>query len=251
MRDWKQIHSSSTDPPPNQGEPNLLLGYHGTTPYQSPAVEVFEEKISNISIDVHLTIQAKVNFNRRQLSLLAGQAIREVAYEGICLESWVTLEYLYSLLLGNKTDPLERKDPCERELSLLLKIILFMGSFIPLEGSLEIPKDIQEAIKYSQWVPSERTYQSRKEVYDLRKYIEVRIVPVDIFLERPKNTLRYSSYCKGYGESSHMGRRQKTPFSFELDGKEVEEEKIDLFSIPRLLDLTQLELKYSFKKKKR
>lgn len=192
------------------------------------------------STDVNLTIQLRVKeFTRKQATLIAGQCIHEVLTSGIDLRDWMTLEFLYSYLLGQKLDPLFVKEPKELELLLLLKVILLSGTFIGLEAKIEIPDDIRLLCESSRWVPNERTYQSRRNLYRLNKFLFVRIVPINDLIDRSKNqSVRYSSYCKGYGESSHMGRRQKTRPSSELDGEEVDIGKEESVKIP--LNLFQL-----------
>lgn len=207
------------------------------------------------SMDVNLTIQLKVKeFTRKQATLLAGQALYEVLTEGLTLGDWMVLEFLYSYLLGQKQDPINLKNSKELELSLLLKVVLLSGTWIGLEGKVKLPKDVQALIESTKWVPNKRTYQSRKDQFRLSKFLYVRIVPVDFLIERSKDTIRYSSYCKGYGESSHMGRRQKTRPSPELDGESVELETDleipEMFKVfNQIQDLILKEIKYSSRNK--
>lgn len=216
------------------------------------AIEGSEEYFRAISFDVQMTVRSKVNFTRKQLCMLSGIALSDVADSGLGLSDWMVLEWLYSNLLGNKKDYLERKDPREFELSLLLKIVLLGGTWMGLEGKVELPEDIQELILNSRYVPKERTKASWRQNWDLKKYLEIRAVPLDVLMERSKGTSRYSSYCKGYGESSRMGRRQKTRPSAELDGEPVDLEKdkmmnLDLQRIGQILSAVLLEIKYSQK----
>jgi hypothetical protein len=213
------------------------------------AVDGSEEYFGAISFDVQMTVRSKVDFTRKQLCMLSGLALSEVAEEGLSLSDWMVLEWLYCNLLGNKQDYFERKDPREFELSLLLKIVLLGGTWMGLEEKVQLPKDIQDLILNSKSVPTGRTKASWKQNWDLRKFIEIRAVPLDVLLERSKNTTRYSSYCKGYGESSRMGRRQKTRPSAELDGDDVDLGKdsavrLNLNQIEHLLTAVLLELKY-------
>jgi len=207
------------------------------------------------STDVNLTIQLRVKeFTRKQATLLAGQCIHEVLTSGMDLRDWMTLEFLYSYLLGQKLDPLFVKEPKELELLLLLKVILLSGTFLGLEARLEIPEDVRLLCESSRWVPNERTYQSRKGLFRLNKFLFVRIVPINDLIDRSKNqSVRYSSYCKGYGESSHMGRRQKTRTSSELDGEDVDIGKEEFVKIPLnlyqlLFQLNLLESRYRLQK---
>lgn len=213
------------------------------------AVEGSEEYFGAISFDVQMTVRSKVDFTRKQLCMLSGLALSDVAEMGMKLSDWMVLEWLYCNLLGNKQDYFERKDPREFELSLLLKVVLLGGTWMGLEDKVQLPKDIQDLIFNSKSVPKGRTKSSWRQNWDLKKFIEIRAVPLDVLLERSKNTTRYSSYCKGYGESSRMGRRQKTRPSAELDGEPVDLEKeqtvrLDLLRIGHILSAVLLELKY-------
>lgn len=220
--------------------------------YSQPTLAVkgsSEEYFGAISFDVQMTVRSKINLTRKQLCMLSGFALSEVAEKGLGLSDWMILEYLYSSLLGNKRSYLERKDYKEFELLLLLKIVLLGGVWMGLEGKVQLPEDIQKLVLSSSLVPSGRTKASWYQSWDLRKFIEIRAVPLDILLERSKNTTRYSGYCKGYGESSRMGRRQKTRPSAELDGEEVDLEKdkminLNLQKISHLLTAVLLETKY-------
>ena len=208
-----------------------------------------EEYFGAISFDVQMTVRSKVHFTRKQLCMLSGFALSEVAEKGLSLSDWMILEWLYSNLLGNKQDYFERKDPREFELALLLKIVLLGSTWLGLEGKVQLPEDIRELILNSKSVPKGRTKASWQQHWDLKKFLEIRAVPLDVLMERSKSTIRYSSYCKGYGESSRMGRRQKTRPSAELDGEPVDLEKdstvrLDLTQIGHVLSAVLLELKY-------
>jgi hypothetical protein len=225
--------------------------------YSPPVLEV--EGSENFqfvySTEVNLTIRLRIKeFTRKQATIISGQALYKVATEGITLGDWMTLEFLYSYLLGQKRESLELKNFKELELSLLLKVVLLSGTFIGLEGKRKLPEDICLLVLASRWVPNRRTYFSRSSLYSLNKFLEVRIVPIDNLIERTKGNIRYSSYCKGYGESSHMGRRQKTRSSPELDGIPVDIEReqtvrLDLLNISTVMNLILKELKYTTQKK--
>jgi hypothetical protein len=216
------------------------------------AVSGSEEYYGAISFDVQVTVRSKVDFTRKQLCMLSGIALSDVAEMGLGLSDWMVLEWLYSNLLGNKREPYERKDNKEFELSLLLKVVLLSGTWMGLEGKVQLPKDIQELVLNSRYVPKGRTKASWKQKWNIAKFLEIRAVPLDVLLERSRNTSRYSSYCKGYGESSRLGRRQKTRPSAELDGEPVDLEKdkmmnLDLQRISQILSAVLLEIKYSKK----
>lgn len=226
--------------------------------FPRPALQVGgDEQFQKIySLDVNLTIRLKIQeFTRKQATVLAGQALYLVAEEGITLQDWMILEFLYSYLLGQKQDYTQIKDFKEFEIILILKIVLLSGTWIGLEGKSMLPEDVLFLIRNSRWVPNKRTFFSRKELFRLNRFLEVRIVPVDALLERSKGNVRYSSYCKGYGEGSSMARPQRTRPSAELDGEQVDIEKETLINVPlleigRILDQVLLEIKYTNRKRK-
>jgi len=258
MKNNVEKHNSSQGPlflrKPEGAESSARLPSFYSPPVLK--VEGTEKFPLSYSSDVYMTIRLKVTeFSRKQATLLAGQAIFEVALRGITITDWFILEFLYSYLLGTKLSPFDLKNPKELELSLLLKIILSSVDWIDLDGYEQLSDDVQVAIDSSQYVPSLRTYQSRKNLYRLDSYFQVRFVPIDNSFERQKNgTIRYSSYCKGYGESSRMGRRLKTRPSAELDGEPVDLEKerlinLNLQTIGKTLQLVMLEIKYALRKR--
>jgi len=219
--------------------------------YSQPTLSVkgAEKYSRTISFDVQVTVRSKVDFTRRQLCMLSGIALSDVIGQGLSLSDWMILEYLYSSLLGNKLSPYEMKDQVEFELSLLLKIVLLAGDWMSFEKKVQLPEDVRQLILSSRLVPKGRTKASWRQSWDIKKFIEIQTVPLDVLLERSSNTSRYSSYCKGYGESSRMGRRQKTRPSAELDGEPVNLEKdklikLDRQNIPLATLAVLLELKY-------
>jgi len=224
--------------------------------YSQPTLSVKgAEKFSRtISFDVQVTVRSKVDFSRRQLCMLSGIALSDVVDQGLSLSDWMILEYLYSSLLGNKLSPYERKDQVEFELSLLLKIVLLAGDWMNFETKVQLPEDVRQLILSSRLIPKGRTKSSWRQSWDIRKFLEIRSVPLEVLLERSTQTTRYSSYCKGYGESSRMGRRQKTRPSMELDGEDVDLEKdktisLDFSNLTHILTAVLLETKYSMRKR--
>jgi len=256
MKNRRRKSKISLDLPSDSSSGGSEFSARLPSDYSPPtlAVEGVEKFQLIQSLDVNLTIQLKVTeITRKQITLLAGQCLYEVLTEGVSLGDWMVLEFLYSYLLGPKTDVLFINNQKEIEIAYLLKIVLKSTTWLGLEGKVQLPQDVQDILRESRWVPNKRTFQSRKEMFRLSKFLRVRIVPVDDLLERSRGTIRYSSYCKGYGESSRMGRCQRTRPSAELDGEAVDLEKenlikFSLLEIERLLRLVQLEIKYSSKR---
>jgi len=257
MKINRRNSKENLDPHPNLPTKGAEISTRLPSVHSQPtlAVEGVEASQMIYSSDFNLTIRVKVKeFTRKQATVLVGQALRLVALNGLSITDWMTLECLYTYLLGNKQQYFERKDPKEFELLLLLKVVLLSGSWMGLEGKVQLPADIQSAILSSRWVPNQRTFDSRKRLFSLDKFLSLRIVPVDSLIERSKDSIRYSSYCKGYGESGLTGRRKKSRPSAELDGDPVDLEKESLIKLPldrisQIFDLELLETKYELRKK--
>lgn len=212
-----------------------------------------EETLLIHSVDVQLTVRAKMEISRKQLCYIASILISDIANGGMNIKDWIFLEFLYSRLLGRSENLESIIEAREREISYLLKILLLSGNWMGLESRTEIPKDVKHLILSSKFVPSERTKASWCQHWQPDNFIEVRAVPLSVFMERSTGTQRYSGYCKGYGESGPAGNCKRTKFCSELDGVEPKEreQEIDLLSLGTHFQAVLLELKYSSKKHKR
>lgn len=201
--------------------------------------------------DYHLTVRPKVDLNRYQVSMLLDVLNHEIVNYGINFTLWLTLEWLFTRLIGSKR-VWEVRDTNERRVLLSAELILLtsQGSWLNFSDREKLPEEIRDYLFSNSLIISDRTYQSRSDFWYAERFLEVRAVRMDVFLERESNSIRYSSYTKGYGESSSMGRRQKTRPSAELDGEPVDLEKdqtmsLDLYNISQVLSAVLLELKYS------
>lgn len=259
--------SHVTSNPTQTKEPNLnpRLPWNYSPP--SLQVEGTNGVNSLFSIEIQWTVRTKVELSKKEMTLLGSLALRKVCSNGITLVDWIILEYLYSSLLGEKRSPLEIRSNKEdilpdhlrleirrrREIAYLLKLVLLSVDTSNLfEGKISIPFSILQQVEISEYVPSERTLRSWESHYSLDKFLKFGTVPLDTFLERRKDSVRYSSYCKGYGESSHMGRRKKTRPSAELDGDDTwlgDHLVLDPQEKYRLLSLFQEEQKIKYYRK--
>jgi hypothetical protein len=183
------------------------------------------------------------------VSLLLEAYLIRLVREGWDLSSYLVLEWMNGYLRGSK-DPYELKEEKERLVIRLSDILLQSVRNQPT--LLDSKQTIDSDVTY--WIttlldPTGRKYASRKIHYHLEKFLEVRAVPVSSIYEREGHSVRYSSYCKGYGESSRMGRRQKTRTSFELDGKEPSRQgEIPLSTLEIYFHLNLLEEKLRLKR---
>lgn len=182
-----------------------------------------------------MTVESKVtNLSNRQASMLLAIAVKRALSEGVDFQLYLTMEFLFSFLWRNGTDPIEEADEKVRK-TLLLSDIIFSyirGRWLTFTEREEIPESIKEEIESLGWLPNDRTYESWKNHWKLEKYLKIRTVPVDLFRHRNKYQAaeRYSGYTKGYGNDgtpAHPGRTRK---SRELDG-EVSDELLPSLSL--------------------
>lgn len=203
-----------------------------------------ESDLSDL-IDYQLTVRPKVELNRYQISMLLEVACWEAIKGGIDFIGWLTIEYLNSRLLGSKK-VWEIREKQERRVLTLSSMILLstQNSWMNLLERTDLNENLLAYLEDSNLISTDRTLQSRKDFWYPSKFLEVKTVRLDVFLERERDSKRYSSYTKGYGESSRMGRRQKTRPSAELDGEEEDRpEVVILKEVQHLLYLNLLEAK--------
>jgi len=208
---------------------------------------------SSLSCEVHLTVRSKVELSRRSVGLLLENYLIRLTYEGFDLYSYLLVDWMSSYLRGSN-DSDEIKIHKERLVIRLSEVVLrsFGKSDLPLGEKFTLLPEVLSTIR-DFLDPSGRLFASRRIFWQLEKFLEVRSVLVTSVFEREKNSsTRYSSYCKGYGESSRMGRRKKTAPSFELDGKtediKIGSEFSSLLNIQKYLHLNLLEIKLKSKK---
>jgi len=213
--------------------------------------------ISSISFDYQLTVCPKVELTRYQCSMLLETLEVSVIEYGISFSTYLCLEYLYSRLLGdNKV--LEIRNENERRVVFLAQILLrsIEGSWYSLDERECLKPDTERRLReITDLFPSLREFRSRVEYWNCERFLKVQAVRLDVFLDRRENSERYSSYCKGYGESSSTGRRKKTRPSAELDGESTDRPEVYISTVSELkmlLDLVNADLfEQEAKKRKR
>lgn len=227
---------SSSDPKRSERDSSFLRESHGMTldrPFGS------EEKVENLNlqsnIEFHLTILLKVHLSNRQLSLLLDVLNYQAVRFGINFTMLMAMWELYFRLLGDKKSASYVNDGRIKVTLTVTEILLrtLRDELISLSPGdyFHIPDSVKKLLKPG--LMSHRTYGSRFRSWRPEKYLQVRIVPVEVqFLDRSKDSQPYSSYCKGYGESHPSALRQKTRISSELD---VDETKIELEEECKLL----------------
>jgi len=198
-------------------------------PAQSPsptlklAVWVRESDPVLLTKDFQMTIRANVtNLTTKEASMLLMVCNVLALREGIDMTLYLSIEFLSALLTrSGSVHPEDIKEERVRQTCLLSDLIMstFRGEWTQMGERIHImDKEVLEAVQASGWLPDKRTFHSWLPHWQPGKWLSVRIVPLDIFLERSGLSEPYSGYCKGYGEGTSPGPK-KTPYDSELDGE--------------------------------
>jgi len=207
------------------------------------------EKTFSLSIESHITIFAKVELSRKRVSLLLEQEIVRVSSEGFSLLDYFCFEWMLNYLIGSSSlHEVNGKKMSTAVYAGHLILLAFRDNWEFLYKKNSIHPLLKEFIEEKLGKYSDRKYQGRNSLYQLDKFLLVKIENVNSVFERSQNSVRYSSYCKGYGESGRSVRKQKTRHSYELDridtepvpeefysfGKEIHDQE-DLFEIEQII----------------
>lgn len=211
--------------------------------------------IGFIFSEFHMTIRLKIdNVTTKQVAMLLKVANTKAVQSGVNVQLYLTIEYLYSLLLKSGHDPLYMQNEKDRQSVLLAELILSAtrGQWLSFEDKEQLPVEVTNLIKSTGWLPSDRTLNSWRQHWNLESYLQLRIVPVDIFLERqPNSAERYSGYTKGYGQDGSPTAPHKTkdePLDGSVDARVPEFTLLDFEHYQSVL--SQIEREKSAKKRK-
>jgi len=210
-------------------------GSHQMALNQPFGIKEKEESLSPVSIEYHLTVQiTNSSLSRREISLLLDVLNYQAVYYGVNFNMYLAMFELYFRLLGNKRQSTEIIEPHIRLTvtvsELILKILRDCDFSLYSKNIILLPEKYKVLLGVG--LMTKRTYSSRYRTYRPEKFLSVRTVPVDIqFLTRRKDSVPYSSYCKGYGESHPSAHFKKLRISSETDGSGedptlVEEQKL-------------------------
>jgi len=138
---------------------------------------------------------------------------------------YLSLLHLYEILLGNKVRASQVKDRYERLSVFLSQVIIrdLAGLELSFTDPVQVSDKTKELALKSKALMTKDTYRSRFVHWRPERFLGLKTVPVDVIIERSGNSVRYTSYCKGYGEGTGTARRGRTPTCFELDGEESPE----------------------------
>jgi len=219
--------SLSIPPPSGGGQTELPLEQHVTSlPLRGAIVAKVRGDITQFNIQFQWTVRFKViEMTPKKAAILLKILIVQLLDQGIDFTGYLAVEMLVSYLLKGKTDPIDIREEKDRQACLLGILLLsyVRGNWINLGSREPLPPEIAQEIFTSGWLPDKRTFASWRQYYDVRSFIEILTVPLDLNFERDNApTIRYSSYTKHYGNGGHISRVQKTPYDSELDGEESE-----------------------------
>jgi len=180
---------------------------------------------TSFSSDYHLTVSLLVRLERREISLLLGVLSYQATHFGVTFPMYLCLLHLNEILIGNKIRASEIKDRYQRLSVELSQLIIrdLAGQELEFGRPLRLSEKTYKIIIQSKVLMTYDTYKSRVNHWRPENFLALKTVPVDVIIERSGNSVRYTSYCKGYGEGTGTARRGKTPSSFELDGEETPE----------------------------
>jgi len=207
-----------------------------------------------LSIESHITIFPKVELSKKRISLLLEEEILRVCSEGFNLIDYFGFEWMINYLIGSS----DIHNVQGKKMSTVVYCAyLFLLAYGENENLLyqksEVYWDLRQFVKETFGSYSDRKYQARKQIYQIEKFLMVKIENVDSLFERSSLSVRYSSYCKGYGEGGRSVRKQKTRYSFELDRDDHEVELEEFYSFSTTIhnqeDLFEIEQNIRRKRK--
>jgi hypothetical protein len=171
-------------------------------------------------MEFQMTITTKVErLSAKQASMLATVVLMDVLEQGVDITGYLLLEYLYSFLSRNQ-EVLKITIEKHRRIALILELFLNVvrGTWFSMSERVLLGEQTVKWFTNLDWLPTVRTLASWKNYWQVEKFFQVRIVPLEHLMERSGYSTRYSSYCKGYGDGGHISRVKKTPYDSELDG---------------------------------
>jgi hypothetical protein len=158
--------------------------------------------------------------------LLAVACYRAVHF-GVDIVLYMVLEFLSNGLRKSGVDPITIKSERIRKTVMLSDIILayVRGRWLNFSDQEKLPKELIDEILNLGWLPNKRTMQSWARHWNLEKYLEARVVPVEALLNRNEyqTAERYTAYTKGYGNDGSPANPGKTKPSPELDGDSTDD----------------------------
>lgn len=204
-----------------------------TPPSPNPKVvrESKTDKGLTLSIEAHLTIRPLVELSTKRISLLLEQEVVRVATEGFSLEDYFAFEWMVNYLIGSsELHKVKGKKMSTIVYCAYLILLAYRGTENRIYQKNNLLPELCSLIEEIFGSLHDRKYQGRKNIYLRDKFLLVKIEEVTSYFERSPGSVRYSAYCKGYGEGGRSVRKQKTRYSFELDRDDNEQLPEEFYS---------------------
>lgn len=216
---------------------------------------VSERDSVDILSEFHMTIRLKVStLSPRQASMLLSICCARATWTGIDLTLYLAIEYLQGFLRKTGSDPLYVKNEKIRQTLLISELVLasVRGNWLSLVDYEVLPLDVREKIEATEWLPTSRELASWKQHWDVEKYLQVRIVPIEHFLERqPSTAERYSAYTRGYGQDGNPPAPHRTKDEPEDGTDNPDPPSLNLLEFEKFVDiLSSIEINKARKRQK-
>jgi len=220
---WK---TTSTSSPPLSRKQDEFSSAQSVS--SAPTLKLYAKVASmqtNIfSREYQMTIRTRMTtLTRKQATILSTVLVVKSFSDGVDLTGYLLIEWLLSFLAGSRTLD-EISNQHEKRAVLMLNLILswIRGEWMNMSEHEYLPEEVVKGVP-AEWLPNARTWESWKQVYEVGKFFEARIVPLDLLIEeRTSGSERYSGYTKGYGNGGHRSSTEKTPYDYELDGESTD-----------------------------
>lgn len=184
------------------------------------------KSVPSIQQEFQMTIQPKEKLGPKAAAILLTVCCVEAIEKGSDLSSYLALHFLLELNQHFIRTSNTNLDATKKAIALgeATMICLRGASWVGLLDRVRVREESEKKLRSLPWYPSLRTYRSWSVYYQPERLLELKIVPLEQYLEHPDGTQPYSGYTKGYHESGKGYRRDgkvygegKTPFSPEID----------------------------------
>lgn len=214
-------HEESSDPAaPNRPEQTSQLET------LSVPAHIRVKSVPDIYQEFQVTISPKTRLKPKEAAILLTIVAADTIEHGLDLPRYLAAQYLLEINRSLSVRPDTNRDSHKKALALMEAVLLATGKtewFTLNEVKLLSPEVMGRLLTISFW-PSRRTLMSWRHYHRPERFLELKIVPLEQYLERPSNTIPYSGYTKGYHESGRGYTRDgmvygkgKTPFDPEID----------------------------------
>lgn len=201
-------------------------------------------KTSALNVEIQWTVRPRRKLSQYEESMTLKYLVAEVLNDGQWgLENFLMAFYLLDRL--SRSGYVRKiRDTRTNFVCLSAYIVL---KYFPYE-EIQYPEGLLNSIKELLTDPCYPVIFSRRALGGISKRfyprdnLEVRAEPLEKLLERSGSSIRYSGYCKGYGEGGSLSARtRRTRPSAELDGEtEDRPERFDPYGTSLVIRLIQL-----------